>query len=323
MPHTVHPLPAEPHASFPPADAIFVVGLSRSGTTLLRNILNRHSQIAIAPENHFLGHLIASEGVRPSLRRFGDLRDDDRLRAMVDFLYDGGLGRATALREPSRFWTWLTKRMPRAELLRRLDPTDRSERAIFATLLDAFAERAGKSIRGEKTPAHLRHVPLLAEWFPNGRVVHMMRDPRAIFVSEVRRRRAAGGGFPYSLLRHVPPLLSAFALVETTAVSAEGAWRARAVSARVSDPLPDAPLRGPGRCAGEQLQALCAWLGVGFEPAMLEQRVVSVGARLGEVGIDADAATRWRSTIPGWADRWFRLTLGRRMRALGYAEEPR
>lgn len=322
MPHAVHPLPAEPHGSVPAADAIFVVGLSRSGTTLLRNILNRHSQIAIAPENHFLGHLIASEGVRHKLRRFGDLRDEDRLRAMVDFLYDGGLGRATALREPSRFWTWLTKRMPREELLRRLERTDRSERAIFATLLDAFAERAGKSIRGEKTPAHLRHVPLLAEWFPNGRVVHMMRDPRAIFVSEVRRRRATGGGFPYALLRHVPPLLSAFALVETTAIWAEGAWRSaryrRAYPTRYRmlrfEDLVDAP--------EEQLQALCAWLGVGFEPAMLEQRVVSVGARLGEVGIDADAATRWRSTIPGWADRWFRLALGRRMRALGYAEEP-
>ncbi len=318
-----HPLPAEPLPSVAPADAIFVVGLSRSGTTLLRNILNRHSQIAIAPENHFLGHLIASEGVRHKLRRFGDLGDDDRLRAMVDFLYDGGLERATALREPSRFWTWLTKRLPREVLLRRLEPTDRSERAIFATLLDAFAERAGKSIRGEKTPAHLRHVPLLVEWFPNGRIVHMMRDPRAIFVSEVRRRRATGGGFPYSLLRHIPPLLSAFALVETTAIWAEGAWRSaryrRAYPTRYRmlrfEDLVEAP--------EEQLRGLCGWLGVDFEQAMLEQRVVSVGARLGEVGIDADAATRWRATIPGWADRWFRLALGRRMRALGYGEAPR
>src|SRR6476659_2912878 len=49
-------------ASFP-----FVVGCSRSGTTLLRAMLDAHPQLAVPPESHFV---VALDGARgPKLRR--------------------------------------------------------------------------------------------------------------------------------------------------------------------------------------------------------------------------------------------------------------
>jgi len=33
---------------------IFIIGLGRSGTSLLQSILNAHSEIAFLPETHFL-----------------------------------------------------------------------------------------------------------------------------------------------------------------------------------------------------------------------------------------------------------------------------
>jgi hypothetical protein len=62
------------------------------------------------------------------------------------------------------------------------------------------------------------------------------------------------------------------------------------------------------------------FLGVEMEPQVLEQKVVSRGVNLGEQGFDASAADRWRGSISGRARRWLELTLGGRMRAVGYRD---
>ena len=66
------------------------------------------------------------------------------------------------------------------------------------------------------------------------------------------------------------------------------------------------------------LTDLCDFLGVGFEPRMLEQRVTSRGARVGEMGFDAGAADRWRGLIGERAQRTIERLLGRRLAEMGY-----
>ena len=53
----MQPLPGEP-------EAIFVVGVARSGTTLMRFLLETSPRIGIARENHYVGHVLERQGAR-------------------------------------------------------------------------------------------------------------------------------------------------------------------------------------------------------------------------------------------------------------------
>jgi Sulfotransferase family len=299
-------------------EAIFIVGVSRSGTTLMRRILDKHSRIGIATENHYLGHLLAWEGTRSYFRRVGDLRDDASIRRLIELIYSGDLQRRSRLRELSPYWRWLTERVPREDIEAYLMASDRSERGVFEAFLRIYADRRGKVIMGEKTPAHLAYVDTLLTWFPDARVIHCMRDPRAIYVSELRRRSEHAVGFPYRQLARLPALLKRFVLLQVVWAWANAVKRHR-----------DLRRQAPGRyvlvrfedlvtAPEATLDGVCGFLGVAMESQMLQQKVTSRGALVGAAGFDAGAADRWRSRIDPHAKSAIELLLGRRLAEMGY-----
>jgi hypothetical protein len=311
----VGPRTAEGHGV--PA-AIFIVGVSRSGTTLMRRILDRHPRVAIATENHYLGHLVAWEGARHYFRRVGDLRDDAAVRRLVELIYSGDLQRRSRLRELSPYWRWLTERVPRQDIEAYLLASDRTERGVFEAFLRIYADRRGKAIMGEKTPAHLAYVETLLDWFPDARVVHCMRDPRAIHVSELRRRGEHASRFPYRQLVLVPALLEGFVLLQVVWTWAVAVGRHRTFARRHADRYRLLRFEDLVTRPEATLIDLCAFLGVELEPRMLEQKVTSKGALVGTTGFDAGAAERWRAVIRPGAQRVIERLLGRRLEEMGY-----
>lgn len=148
---------------------IFVVGFRRSGTTLLQSLLGAHPHIAAAPEMHFYFRI-------HDLRdHWGDLRDDDRAAATLHALLHAPAG----LLDRGGF--------DETRLLGRFRRTDRSYRALLATVLDDFAERHGKRRWSEKTPNQL--PAQVWSLFPDAQVVHVRRDPRAVVASAARLGR--------------------------------------------------------------------------------------------------------------------------------------
>jgi hypothetical protein len=305
------PLPTEP-------EAIFVVGASRSGTTLMRNLLERSDRIALARENHFVGHLVNGEGARYYFRRLGELANDHTISALVDFVYSGEYQRRSRVREISPYWRWLTESVPRDDFERRLLDAERTERGLFAAMMRVYADWRGRPIMGEKTPAHLAYVDTLLEWFPKAKVIHMIRDPRAVYVSD-KHRRMAKRRRPYSLLMHIPLLFPAVLLLQTALVWRGAARRHLEYVTRYPERYRLVRFEDVVTRPEETLRDVFDFLGVAAPADATAVQVYAHGFRVGEEGIDAQAATRWQAHISPFARYLLTLLLGRWMKRLGYS----
>ena len=285
-------------------EAIFIVGVPRSGTTMMRALLETSERIAIARENHFMGHILGRRGARHFFRRAGDLADDATVREIVDMIYSGEYERLAGWRRPSPYWFWLKDNVAREELERRLIEAERSERGMFAAFMRVYADSHGKAIMGEKTPTHLAYVDELLGWFPNARVLHMLRDPRAVYVSDRYRRRSKGRK-PYTYLMKIPLLLESYLLV-LTIVSWRRAIRLHSRLERDhSGRYQAVSFRGrrldTGRCTASDIRfpRTCRSRP---EPKSVGLRATH-GMRSKDEGIDPEAATRWRTRIHPLARR--------------------
>jgi hypothetical protein len=135
----------------------FIVGSARSGTTLLRLMLNAHPEVAVPPESRFITELWPN-------------RDEVAVDPMLNKLAGHRL-----------FRTWdLPISAVRAEL-------GDAERAAYADVMlaayRAFARSVGKARFGDKTPRYVEHIAFLRRLFPNGRFVHLVRDGRNVAMS--------------------------------------------------------------------------------------------------------------------------------------------
>lgn len=317
LPHP-RPHPLAPSAEVQPLSPIFIVGVSRSGTTLLRRILNRSDQIAICSENHFLGHLLSREGTRYKFRHLGPLTDDANVHRLVTFIYSGGLEKSSRFRQMSSHWYWLIKRVPPDTLRQRILASDRSEKALFTIIMSLYAEQKGKPLMGEKTPAHIRYVNTLMHWYPHAKIVHMLRDPRAIYVSEVRRRQKEAGSILYRLLKKARPLLNLFVFVQTALAWWDSVSRYCRYQRRFADNYYLLPFEHLVQHPEPTIGDLCDFLGVEFQAGMLQQEVVSQGFTAGQAGFDAHSAHRWQAHIEPWANTAYTFLFKKHLITFGY-----
>ena len=139
--------------------APFVVGVNRSGTTLLRMMLDAHPELTIPPETHFVPELIEAAEEGPAT--------PERLLATI-----------TSQRE------WGDFGLTEEELLERFGSHERlTAGAALRDFYEAYAERQGKPRWGEKTPIYVKSMRRISSALPEARFCHVIRDGRDVALS--------------------------------------------------------------------------------------------------------------------------------------------
>jgi hypothetical protein len=168
---------------------VFVLGLQRSGTTWIANILGAHPSVAcVEAEDHrgihesiFFSHFASA---------YGDLSDDRNFSRFVTDFAASDYYVLTGIDE---------------EWLRRLSARDYA--VIFREVMDELARRRGASFWIEKSPHHTLLCGRLAHDFPDARFVCVLRKT----VDLVRSRIWAFGRTPPRYPRRFFTLLRACA----------------------------------------------------------------------------------------------------------------
>ena len=148
------------------------------------NIVSLAAELCRLPEMHFLAP--GRKDFRFFLKEHvGDLSNDANLDRMVDLIFDDKA--VSGIAYP--FWRFEfldveQRQQAKTRLLERLKESDRSLKAIFQSLIETMTFVTGKTNCCVKFPVHVKHVPDLLEWYPDCKVVHIIRDPRAIAMSK-------------------------------------------------------------------------------------------------------------------------------------------
>lgn len=134
----------------------FIVGVGRSGTTLLRLMLDAHPDLAMPPETHFIPSLLSMEK-----REWEDFFEIiTNAPTWVDFRLDEDVFR---------------------QELRALPVFSLTEG--LRTFYRLYARKFSKPLYGDKTPLYNLHMEAIQTLLPEARFIHLIRDGRDVALS--------------------------------------------------------------------------------------------------------------------------------------------
>ena len=253
---------------------LFIVGCPRSGTTLLRRIIDAHRQIAITRETHWIAKRFERrQGVTPdglvTPELLSWLLSDEKFTRM-------GIGQdelegLVAGEEPVSYSTFVT--------------------GIF----DLYGKGQGKRLVGDKTPAYVRRIPTLHALWPEARFVHLIRDGRDVCMSAINWRKAD----------HALGRFSTWGVDPITTAAVWWEWHVRLGREDGGSLAPklyhEVPYEALVSVPEETCAALCDFLGLPYDDAMLK---FHEGREKADPNLDAKKG--WWPLTPGlrkWSEQ--------------------
>jgi hypothetical protein len=276
-------------------EPFFIIGFQRSGTTLLRLMLDNHPDLAIPLDTVGLWAKYEDR-----LAEYAGLATEADARRLI-----------TALLAEERIRLWEVPLTVDGILALR-------QRAGFPGIVDAFhlgyAAAKGKRAWGDKDPGNMERLDRISRWFPACKVIHIVRDGRDACLSQQQQNFGIQDLFDCACawreqvewVRRIGGILGTERYFEL----------------RYEDLVTD---------AAPILEQLCRFLGVTYSPQMLEyhrdvKRSVPDEKRhiwpLLDMPPQKDAAGRWKKAMSHGERVGFEKRAGSMLRAMDYETLP-
>ncbi len=261
---------------------VFIGGCGRSGTTLLGSMLGAHMDCICPPESHF---------------KVSALRNCRRADGTVDLPEAWRF-----IRMHWRFKLWHLEVNPQ-----RVPWSSYAE--LLMWLVEAYAQDRGTEGRVwiDHTPENISYAPLLLKLFPQARIVHIVRDGRAVANSILPLDWG-----PNTMIRAA----GWWQAIVETGLALEGRLPASQIVRVSYEELVDDPERA--------LRSLCRQLDLPYQASMLQadgflppDYTLSQHQLVGRRP-NPGRATRWKQTLTGRQVEIFESLAGPLLVRLGY-----
>jgi len=149
---------------------IFIVGVGRSGTTLLQSMLNANKLIAFPPETHFIRNYLAT---KKSIFSFSIMNGRNKHKSIVE-----------RIRKDVNL---LSLNIDLDKIIQETNIDNKVDlKKFFLTLLKSYSEKKGKLFFGDKDPKNVEYLKLIKNNFPGSIILHIIRDPRDVILSRMK-----------------------------------------------------------------------------------------------------------------------------------------
>ncbi len=258
---------------------IFVVGNSRSGTTMMGRILNNHMDIFTFKELHFFGQLWSSEDQNKILSGIDGIKLFSRLLCIQEF----GIFNQN---NPQQFDEISKKIIEK----RNLNPLE-----IFKIFLSHISSENQCKISCDHTPRNVFYVQEILKNFPEAKIINLVRDPRDILLSQKnkwRRRYFGASGIPIkesvrSFFNYHPITISKIWNTAINTIKDNEDSRLKTIFFENLIMNPE-----------KNMKDICQFLEIEFDSSML--KVPNIGSSTGvddlsKLGIDKTKLGKWKS----------------------------
>ena len=272
---------------------IFIVGVHRSGTTLLRYMLGSHPRIYIPPESDFIPYFFLRDPVSEL--------SDKQVEHILHIIFQ----RYRFVKE------WKGDPPDPVQFARSLP--DRTPASFLDSLYSAYARQYGAERWGDKTPIYASYLDLIHQIFPRAQFLHIIRDGRDASLSMLEKYQRDEV--------HVDIFFAARNWVRRIR-------RAQAAGARIGPKLYyelryESLIDDPER----ELRAACAFLGESYETGMIDyhrtarERIPADSHFFSNVRnpLSRQRVGRWQQEMDVADQRVVQFVAGKLLTELGYS----